>query len=226
MLTPYDWQEGIGNRASYVEAKLAQGSPVLGISLPEGILIFTYRRNSRKVFEVYDLLAFSGIGQQNDLEALRTAAVDFAHQEGYNRSVEDVTVQRVVVALSQGVKRAFGDFGVSPIVARSLFSEVGETIEDDRYYVLDYDGDYRFLKGFAVVAGEEEVSRKLKDALANLKTTETSEAIESLRSIWHSAFEGDEEPPEITDLVPEAVLISRSSSKENRFTWLLGADHG
>lgn len=226
MLTPYDWQEGIGNRASYVEAKLAQGSPVLAISLPEGILIFTYRRNSRKVFEVYDRLAFSGIGQQNDLEALRTAAVDFAHQEGFNRSVEDVTIQRVVVALSQPVKRAFGDFGVSPIVARGLFAEVGETAEEDRYYILDYDGDYRFLKRFAAVTGEEAVTKKLGEALENFKATDSASAIEELKSVWASGFEGDEEPVDMTDLVPEAVLISRSDAKENRFSWLAGEDHG
>ncbi len=41
MLTPYDWQEGIGNRAQYIEGKLAQGSPVLAISRPEGVLFFT-----------------------------------------------------------------------------------------------------------------------------------------------------------------------------------------
>lgn len=226
MLTPYDWQEGIGNRASYVEAKLAQGSPVLAVSLPEGILIFTYRRNSQKIFEVYDLLGFTGIGQQNDLEALRTAAVDFAHQEGFNRSVEDVTVQRVVVALSQPVKRAFGDFGVSPIVARCLFAEVGETIEEDRYYVLDYDGDYRLLKGRAVVTGDEELTKKLSGALADLKANSPEEAAEALKAIWQRGFEGDEEPPEMTDLVPETVLISRSTERENRFTWLSGANHG
>lgn len=226
MLTPYDWQEGIGNRASYVEAKLAQGSPVLAVSLPEGILIFTFRRNSRKVFELYDLIAFSGIGQQSDLEALRTAAVDFAHQEGFNRSVEDVTIQRVVVALSQPVKRAFGDFSVSPLVARCLFAEVGTTPEEDRYYVLDYDGDYRLLKGHAAVAGDDQVGQKIQEGLAKFKATDPRKAVAELETVWRNAFEGDEEPPDTSDLIQEAVLLSRSVARENRFTWLEGGEPG
>jgi len=71
MFTPYDWQEGIGNRAQYIEGKLAQGVPVLAISLSEGILIFTYRRQSRKICEIYDRLVFAAIGQQSDVEARR-----------------------------------------------------------------------------------------------------------------------------------------------------------
>ena len=91
MFTPYDWQEGIGNRASYIEGKLSQGAPVLAVSLDAGILVLTYRRMSRKVYELYDRLVFGAIGQQSDIEALRTAALEFAHSEGYNRSEQDVT---------------------------------------------------------------------------------------------------------------------------------------
>src|SRR6476661_1608987 len=111
MLTPYDWQEGIGNRAQYIEGKLAQGSPVLALSRPEGILFFTYRRQTRKIYEIYDRLILAGIGQQSDVDAIRNAALEFASREGFQRSEEDVTIQRVVNALSAPLKRAFGDFG-------------------------------------------------------------------------------------------------------------------
>jgi len=63
MITPYDWQEGIGHRASYVDNKLAQGSPVMAISIGEGILLLTYRRQARKIYEIYDRLAYAAIGQ-------------------------------------------------------------------------------------------------------------------------------------------------------------------
>ena len=67
MFTPYDWQEGIGNRASYIESRLAQGAPVLAKSLPDGILLFTYRRQAKKIYEVYDRIVYSGVGQQSDI---------------------------------------------------------------------------------------------------------------------------------------------------------------
>src|SRR2546423_11440604 len=123
MLTPYDWQEGIGHRAQYVENKLEQGSPVLALSIKEGILLVTYRRNARKIFEIYDRLAFAAVGQQSDIESLRVAAVDFAHQEGFNRSEQDVTIQRVVTALSGAGEKTFCEFSNSPVVVGARFAE-------------------------------------------------------------------------------------------------------
>jgi len=73
MFTPYDWQEGIGNRASYIEGKLAHGAPVLAVSLDDGILVFTYRRTSRKICEIYDRL-FAIHGWSAEQERIRAAA--------------------------------------------------------------------------------------------------------------------------------------------------------
>lgn len=220
MLTPYDWQEGIGNRAQYIEGKLAQGTPVLAVSLADGILVFTYRRQARKIFEVYDRLIFAAIGQQSDVEALRIGAVEFAHQEGYNRSEEDVTIQRVATALSGPIKKAFSDFTSSPVVARSLFGEVGPTLEEDLYYTLDYDGDFRTSRKFAVVAGSEKLAEDLSAKLADIKPkTDPEKAIEHLKDIWEEAR--DKEEPEPKNLTTEAVLLARSAERENRFRVLL-----
>jgi proteasome alpha subunit len=163
MFTPYDWQEGIGNRAQFIEGKLAQGAPVLAVSLDAGILVFTYRRQARKIYEIYDRLIFAGIGQQSDVEALRVAALEFASKEGYSRSEEDVTIQRVATAISAPMKRAFSDFNAAPIVARSLFGEVNTTPADDLYYALDYDGDYTMSRNAAVIAGTLDAADALRD---------------------------------------------------------------
>lgn len=228
MITPYDWQEGIGNRAQYIEGKLKQGSPVLAVSIDAGILVYTMRRQVRKIFEVYDRLVFSAIGQQSDVEALRSAAVEFAHQEGYNRSEQDVTIQRVVTALSASVKKAFSDFSTAPLVARSVFAEVGETLDDDLYYTLDYDGDYAISHRFALVTGTHEVADQVKGKVESLAPSLTPEqALEALRDIWVEAMAAtDDSQPidEITrDLVPEALLLERSDAREDRFRVLTGA---
>ena len=54
MMNPYDWQEAMSNRVAYISGRLENGAPVLAISLNVGILIFTYRRQSQKIFEIYD----------------------------------------------------------------------------------------------------------------------------------------------------------------------------
>lgn len=79
------------------------------------------------------------------------AAIDFAHQEGFQRSEEDVTIQRIVMAMSQPLKRAFGDFNSAPFVARALFAEVGDAAAEDKYYILDYDGDFSVRERWAIL---------------------------------------------------------------------------
>ena len=81
MLTPYDFQENLQQRAQYIRNRLRAGSPVIGISYDNGVLLLALKRRGRKVYEVYDRLMFSAIGNQADVENLRLAAIDFAHQE-------------------------------------------------------------------------------------------------------------------------------------------------
>lgn len=222
MVTPYDWQEGIGHRAAYVETRLSGGSPVLALSLGEGILIFTLRRQVRKIYEIYDRLAYSAIGQQSDVESLRVAAIDFAHQEGYQRSEQDVTVQRVASALSQPLKRAFADFNASPFVVRSIFCEVGESLEEDAYYVLDYDGDFSVRKRWAFVAGSEEAAREIRSRMNSLDASKLSveQAIEALKPVWAAAVDpsGAKDFASLSaSLEIEAALLERSPKGESGF---------
>jgi len=226
VFTPYDWQEGIGNRAQYIETKLGQGVPVLAVSLAEGVLVFTYRRQARKIYEVYDRLIFAGIGQQSDVESLRVAAVDFAHQEGYNRSEQDVTIQRVATALSAPLKKAFADFQSAPLVARTLFAEVNGSPDEDVYYVLDYDGDYTIRRRFAVLAGSEAQVAAYETRLETLKASSPEKAIDQLKEIWQSGMEGEDHPAKeiLESLTAEAVLLERQDVRENRFRVLLDAD--
>jgi proteasome alpha subunit len=223
VFTPYDWQEGIGHRAQYIQAKLAQGSPVLAVSLQAGILVFTYRRQARKIYEIYDRLIFAGIGQQSDVEAVRVAALEFASKEGFSRSEEDVTIQRVATAMSGPLKKAFSDFSSSPLVARSLFGEVGETPDEDLYYALDYDGDYTTSRHHAFISGAPDSTAPDLTKLSELLNSEPEEAVEALKEIWLAFV--DTENPEAAEemrktLTPEAVLLERSSARDNRFRLL------
>ena len=63
MMTPFDWQEGMTHRASFVEARLQGGTPVVAASCAEGILMLTARRQAAKIYEVYDRLMVGLIGE-------------------------------------------------------------------------------------------------------------------------------------------------------------------
>jgi len=200
-ISPYDWTQSIRHRAEYVEDRLREGSPVVGISYPQGVLLFTLRGTQRKVFEVYERLMFSGLGHQADLEAVRLAAIDFAHEEGFRRSPEDVTIHRVVVALSPALKRAFGDVLSHPVIARCIFAELGESPEADCFYLLDYDGEFTSQHRGAVVAGTPEAEEEALKALSAAETPPQSleEALRTALQAWALAFGAVAAKPSATE---------------------------
>src|SRR5687767_14070591 len=152
--TPYDWNQAIAQRMEFIEERIRDGSPVVALSIPEGVLMVTVHQVQRKLFEIYDSIMFGGVGNQSDLETVRNAAIDYAHREGFQRSPDDVTLQRLVgTALSPAIKRAFNEPYTAPFVARSLFAELGDAPAEDRFYALNYDGEYSLHPDFAVVAG-------------------------------------------------------------------------
>ena len=216
MVTPFDWQESIGHRVQYVENKLAQGLPVICASAADGIAIVAWRRNARKVFEIYDRLAMAAIGQQSDVEAIRSAAVEFAHREGFARSESDVTLERVAATLSQPIKRAFGDLTVAPFVVRALFAQVGEDAATDRLLVLGFDGDYSYRDRSAALAGDAETEARLSDALAGVDWTGRSaaDAVARMRDLWRP----EEDPGD--DVRPEAAVLLRSGESDRRLRLL------
>ena len=162
----FDYNEVERGRRENVEEKLREGSPVVGVSYDEGLLLLTVRQTQRKVFEVYDRLIFSAIGNQSDVEAIRVGAIDVAHREGFERSPDDVTAQRLVgFALSPPLKRVFGDLSNAPAVIRALFGELGKTPEQDAFFVLNYDGEFNNAHGFAVVAGTREAEDRMSLSL-------------------------------------------------------------
>ena len=173
-------------------------------------------------------MIFAAIGQQSDIEALRTAAVEFTHQEGYNRSEQDVTIQRVAAALSSPLKRAFNDFSTAPFVARSLFGEVHSKVDEDLYYTLDYDGNYTVSRRCAAISGTDSVLTALRTKLKDVKAnTDPEAAMKVLEDIWASSLDPDNEEKDedqVGDLKPEAVLLERSEERENRFRLLTPDD--
>ena len=164
--TPYDWNENISHRVDYVETRLRQGSPVVGHAFDGGVLLLSVRRSQRKVFEVFDHILFSGMGSQQDVEAIRIFSIDFAHQEGFSRSPDDVSVQRLLAgSLSPTLKRAFGDGFSAPFIFRGLYAELGRESSRDQFTVLNYDGEFSVYPRYAAIAGSSEAEEQMREVL-------------------------------------------------------------
>jgi len=131
---PYRWVEAISNRREYIEIELATGSPTIGLSFSEGILLLTFGRDRRKIFEIYDRIAIGGIGHPGDIERLRVMAIELASTEGFTRSAADVSLRRMAnYSFSPALKQAFEQIYGPPYLARILFAEIGGSQEEDPF---------------------------------------------------------------------------------------------
>lgn len=184
--SPFDFNEAIGHRKEYIEDRLRDGSPVVGVHYSTGLLLLTIRKTQRKVFEIYDRLLYSAIGNQSDIEAIRIAAIDVAHKEGFDRSPDDVTAQRLVsFALSPPLKKLFGDQFNSPAIIRGIFGELGNTPEEDLFLVINYDGEFSQSNDFAVIAGTQEAEDRMSLWLMGISSQTTREqALDRAIKAW------------------------------------------
>jgi len=249
--SPYDWNESIQQRNEYIEDRLKEGSPVVALTYDGGLLLLSARMTQRKVYEVYDKLMFSAIGDQSDVEQIRRGAIDAAHQEGFQRSPDDVSVQRLVsFQLSPAIKRVYSDPFAQPVVIKALFAELGKTPDRDRLLTLSYDGEFSSSPGTAVIAGTSYAEDRMREHLKS----ETETGMPTLESALRAAlyawgvgmkhleaedradadYSGDGEGQSdvssfITEhlgkgFVIEAGVLERDTTRESRFRLLTDAE--
>ncbi len=236
--TPYDWNQNLQQKSEYIEDRLRDGSPVVGVSFDGGVLLLTVKRGQRKVFEIYDRLMFAALGNQSDLETIRMGAIDVAHTEGYTRSSEDVTAHRIVsFAVSPPMKRAFADPFAAPFVVRGIFAELGKTPKDDQFFTLDYNGEFASVADFAVIAGTPEAESKALELLESEPAVAPSleVALDRAAGAWataqHTARQSKESEGEESETFDartafdealksgevEIGLLLRNTQRERRF---------
>ena len=255
MYTPFDYNEAVGHKKDYIEDKLREGSPVVGLAYEGGLLLLTVRRSQRKVYEIYDRQMFSAIGFQADIENVRLSSIQYAHQEGFERSPDDVSIHRLVgFALSPAVKKAFGDQWTSPFVIRVLFGELGRTPDNDVFFTLNYDGEFRQYQDSAVIAGTQAAEDRMLERIGEPQASRTrEEALQTALLAWSVGArevlkrrmggqpDNDEEYNPLRDIdeseadavflrdelktgTVEVGLLERRANRESRFRLLTSAD--
>ena len=185
---PYRWVEAVAHRREYLEDQLRVGSPVVGLDYDDGVLLLTVGGEQRKLFEIYDRIAFSAIGHPADLEKLRNGALDMAHTEGFSKSAEDVTLQRLVhFGIAPMVKQGFDEVFRSPYTVKMLMAELGVEGAPSLFYRIDYDGSFKSTHGCGVLGGTEEAEETMRDVLGKAPTSENmslEEAIVQALRTW------------------------------------------
>ena len=163
---PYRWVEAIRNRREYTDDQLAGASPVVALACADGLLLLTSTPGPRKLFEVYNQVAFAGIGHPADIEKLRKAVIDIAHVEVFNLSASDVSLQRLVnLGVGPMMKSAFDEIFRSPYIARVLMAELDPAEAAETFYTIDPDGSFNSAAEAAVIAASPEAAEAILERL-------------------------------------------------------------
>ena len=172
---PYRWIEAINNRRDYIEDQLRMGSPVVGLRYDEGMLLLTIGRGQRKIFEVHDRLALSAIGHTADIERLRMLATDTASVQGFQSSVDDVTLHRLSnFVLGPTIKQAFEAVFASAYIVKMLLAELGSRGQGHQFVALNYDGTSRSNQLAEIIGGTEEVETAMQNYLSDSDSADRS----------------------------------------------------
>jgi proteasome alpha subunit len=138
-------------------------------SYAEGILIAAENTSStlHKVSEIYDRIAFAGVGKYNEFDQLRIAGVRHADLKGYSYSREDVDARSLANAYAQILNQVF-THEIKPLEVEILVAEVGLDDAPDQLFHILYDGTVMDESRFSVLGGEAEaIAERMDEAYAD-----------------------------------------------------------
>ena len=115
------------DRADYARKGIARGRALTALLYADGILICAENASNtlRKVSEIYDRIAFAGVGRYNEFDELRIAGVRHADLKGYSFSREDVDARSLANAYAQILGNVF-THEMKPMEVEILVAEVAE----------------------------------------------------------------------------------------------------
>ncbi|MEX2392976.1 MAG: proteasome subunit alpha [Actinomycetota bacterium] len=141
------------DRADYARRNIARGKPVLGMEYADGVLLLAENPSAtlHKVSEIYDRIAFAGVGKYPEYENLRIHGIRQADLKGYAYSRDDVTPRSLANLYSQILDQIFTN-SMKPYEAEILVAGVGD--ERNEMYHVTFDGVMIDEHGFAAVGGQ------------------------------------------------------------------------
>src|SRR3982751_6212760 len=143
------------DRADYARKGIARGRALIAIRYDDGILLVAENPSDtlRKVSEIYDRIAFAGVGKYNEFDQLRIAGVRHADLKGYSFSREDVDARSLANQYAQILGQIF-THEMKPMEVEILVAEVGSVPEGDQMFHIQYDGTVYDHRDQTVLGGD------------------------------------------------------------------------
>jgi proteasome alpha subunit len=153
----------IKDRSEYARKGISRGKSVVALEFSDGILLLAENPSAtlHKISEIYDRIAFAGVGKYSEFEDLRISGVRLADLRGYSYGREDVKAKDIANGYSQALSGIFTQ-QMKPYEVEILVSEVGEETSGNEIYHVLFDGSVTDEQGFVGIGGR---SDELTDAL-------------------------------------------------------------
>ena len=153
-------EQVMADKAEFARKGVARGKSSLVIECDIGILMMAENLSTlSKIGEIYDRVAFAGVGKFSEFDQLRKIGVRYADIKGYAYSRDDVRGRALANAYSQAVGDAFTQ-QLKPLEIEIVVVEVGDSTlfghENNAIYRIQYDGSITDHHGFCVIGGAAE----------------------------------------------------------------------
>ena len=148
-------EQAMKDRADYARKGIARGRSLVGLVYDEGVVIAAENPSNtlRKVSEIYDRIAFAGVGRYNEFDQMRVAGVRAADIKGYQYSRDDVDARSLANQYAQILGQIFThDF--KPMEVEILVAEVGVEPGRDLMFHVNYDGTIVDENTYSVLGGD------------------------------------------------------------------------
>src|SRR2546429_1214072 len=138
------------DKAEYARKGISRGRSIVTLEIRDGILLVAENPSTllHKVSEIYDRIAFAGVGKYNEFENLRIAGIRHADIKGYSYSRGDVTAKALANAYSQALGNIFTQdikpFEVEVLVAEGAAGNGSRYEVYPRLYVRTIDVEHNF----------------------------------------------------------------------------------
>jgi len=146
------------DRADYARKGIARGRALIASAYDGGIALCAENPSStlHKVSEIYDRIAFAGVGRYNEFDQMRIAGIRHADLKGFSYSREDVDARSLANQYAQSLGQIFTN-EMKPMEVEILVAEIGDDEADDQMFHILYDGTVNDEESFAVLGGEADV---------------------------------------------------------------------
>ena len=196
------------DRADYARKGIARGRALVAIQYSDGIAIIAENPSNtlRKVSEIYDRIAFAGVGKYNEFDQLRVAGVRAADLKGYQYSRDDVDARSLANQYAQILGQIF-THEMKPLEVEILVAEIGAAPSADQLFHILYDGTVLDEKRYSVLGGDA-------DAIAARLAPELADAVPDLATavkVANRALAGPDRTLVADDL--EVAVLRRNGSR-------------